>query len=163
MLYYSYIPSPLGTLTLVARNQKLLGLFFGKKKEKELIQNYHQEKTITLNLNYFIFTKVKRQLEEYFCGQRKKFSIPLSLEGTKFQKKAWETLTKIPFGHTLSYSEQAQKMGCKKAVRAVGSANGKNKLSIIIPCHRVISKNGTLGGFGGGQDKKRKLLDLEII
>lgn len=162
MLHYLYISSPLRSLTLVARKENLLGLFFGKKKQRELLQLYPQERIIRQSSHCPVFAEVKKQLKEYFSGQRQVFSIPLSLEGTEFQKRAWNALREIYFGHTLSYSEQAQRMGCKNAVRAVGSANGKNKISIIIPCHRVISKNGNLGGFNGGLNKKRKLLDLEL-
>ena len=102
-----------------------------------------------------------RMLREYFDGKRKSFDLPLRPSGTEFQIKAWNALLSIPYGQTRSYKEQAEAIGNPKACRAVGNANGKNPISIIIPCHRVIGSNGSLVGFGGGLDVKRMLLDLE--
>jgi len=104
-----------------------------------------------------------QQLNEYFAGDRKEFSIKLQLEGTNFQKKVWNQLMKIPYGKTASYKEVAAAIKNEKAVRAVGSANGRNNIAIIIPCHRVIAHDGTLGGYGGGLWKKEWLLDHEQI
>ena len=101
------------------------------------------------------------QLKEYFEGNRKNFSIPLHTPGTAFQNKVWETLQTIPYGETLSYEQMAIKTGNPKAVRAVGTANGFNRISVIIPCHRVIGKNGHLTGYGGGLERKKWLLDFE--
>ena len=101
------------------------------------------------------------QLEEYFAGTRKKFDVPLDLEGTDFQKKVWEELKKIPYGKTISYKTLAEKLGDVKSIRAVGKANGQNPIAIIIPCHRVIGSNGSLTGYAGGLDIKEKLLHLE--
>lgn len=101
------------------------------------------------------------QLEEYFQGKRKKFTLSLKPEGTDFQKKVWKQLQKIPFGKTCSYKEIAIRIKNKKAVRAVGSANGKNPFFIIVPCHRVIASDGSLGGYAGGLEVKIKLLKLE--
>jgi len=102
-----------------------------------------------------------KQLEEYFRGDRKKFDFPLVLHGTEFQKKAWEALQKIPYGHTCSYGEIAAIIGNPKASRAVGMANNRNPIPIIIPCHRVIGHNGKLTGYAGGLELKQKLLELE--
>jgi len=101
------------------------------------------------------------QINEYFMGDRKEFNLPLSIKGTEFQKKVWKALTEIPYGETRSYKEIAEMVNSPKAYRAVGMANNKNPLSIIIPCHRVIGSNGKLVGYGGGIDIKIKLIDLE--
>lgn len=108
-----------------------------------------------------LLTELKIQLKEYFSGKRKNFDVPLSLKGTHFQMKAWQTLLEIPFGKTLSYSDQAKKMKKPQAVRAVGTANSKNPMCLIIPCHRVTRADGTLGGYAGGIEIKEKLLQLE--
>ena len=108
-----------------------------------------------------IIAQTISQLEEYFAGQRKEFDIPLHLEGTEFQVSTWNALRKIPYGQTISYAQQAASIGRPAAVRAVGSANGRNPIAIIIPCHRVIAKSGELGGFASGLCDKKFLLDLE--
>jgi O-6-methylguanine DNA methyltransferase len=102
------------------------------------------------------------QLEEYFGGRRKVFDLPLDLRGTEFQLSVWCALRQIPFGETRSYAEVARAIGSPRAVRAVGAANGSNPVPIIVPCHRVVASGGGLGGYGGGLDLKRKLLDLEL-
>lgn len=103
----------------------------------------------------------KKQLEEYFSGKRKEFNIKLDIIGTDFQVSAWKAMQKIPYGKTISYSEEAKMVGNEKAVRAIGAANGRNKIPIIIPCHRVVGKNGKLVGYTGGLDIKEYLLMLE--
>ncbi len=103
------------------------------------------------------------QLREYFSGERKKFNLPLDLEGTEFQNKVWKELQKIPYGKTISYKTLSEKIGNVKAIRAVGKANGQNPVAIIIPCHRVIGSNGSLTGYAGGLDIKEKLLLLEGV
>ncbi|MGE0764295.1 MAG: methylated-DNA--[protein]-cysteine S-methyltransferase [Bdellovibrionales bacterium] len=108
-----------------------------------------------------ILDQAEKELVEYFKGQRKKFDVALDLDGTDFQKKVWQQLRKIPYGKTYSYQELARQIQNEKATRAVGTANGRNRLPIIIPCHRVIAANGTLGGYSGGLDIKIKLLELE--
>jgi methylated-DNA-[protein]-cysteine S-methyltransferase len=107
------------------------------------------------------FAEVMRQLREYFDGKLKEFDLPLTLEGTEFQRRVWTSLLAIPYGETISYAELAQRIGNPKAVRAVGLANGSNPIPIIIPCHRVIGSNGSLTGFGGGLVTKKQLLALE--
>ncbi len=107
------------------------------------------------------FAEVRKQLAEYFRGERRKFDLKLAPEGTPFQLAAWRQLRRIPYGKTISYGEQARRMGNPKAARAVGAANGENPISIIVPCHRVIGADGRLMGFGGGLGKKKRLLDLE--
>jgi len=107
------------------------------------------------------FDTLRKQLNEYFKGERKDFDIPLDLVGTEFQKQVWLSLLKIPYGHTTSYAKQAELLGRPSAVRAVANANGKNKISIILPCHRVIGSDGSLTGYGGGIWRKKKLLEFE--
>lgn len=107
-----------------------------------------------------LIKKAHMQLEEYFQGKRKSFDLPVSPQGTDFQKRAWQTLLEIPYGETISYSQEAERVNCSCA-RAVGSANGKNPILIVIPCHRVINKDGRLGGYTGGLEVKEFLLELE--
>ena len=102
-----------------------------------------------------------KQLDEYFAGKRQTFDLPLAPQGTSFQQTAWKQLQKIPYGQTISYSQEAKAIGHPKACRAVGSANGKNPIAIIIPCHRVIAADGGLGGYASGLDIKMRLLELE--
>ena len=108
-----------------------------------------------------ILRRAVTQITEYFAGQRTAFDLPLDLAGTAFQQKAWLALATIPYGTTISYAEQARRVGHPRAVRAVGSANGRNPVPIVLPCHRVVTSGGSLGGFGGGLDVKRALLDHE--
>lgn len=108
-----------------------------------------------------VINQVKQELDEYFYGDRRKFDVPIGLIGSDFQKKVWHELIRIPAGTTYSYKELAEKIGRPTAVRAVGNANGKNQLAIIVPCHRVINSNGELGGYGGGIERKRWLLTHE--
>lgn len=107
------------------------------------------------------FGEVCRQLDEYFAGERVKFDLMLAPAGTPFQQRVWQALLEIPFGETASYAEVARRIGSPRAVRAVGSANGRNPIAIVIPCHRVIASDGSLGGYGGGLDRKSFLLRLE--
>lgn len=144
------ISSPIGKLTLQLDHSALEAIHFGEIK----IDGYEYKKTE-------LTQQVIKELEEYFQGERKRFTLPLSLEGTYFQKKVWEALEDIPFGETRTYKEIATKIGHEGAYRAVGSANNKNKIPIVIPCHRVIASNGKLAGYAGGMDLKEKLLNLE--
>ena len=148
------IKSPIGSLVLISDKSALIGIEFGKGKVENLPIKPTKE-------NHPILNETEKQLIEYFSGNRREFDIPLKLEGTDFQKKVWQELSKIPFGETISYQQLAEKMGSKNKARAVGNANGKNPIPIIIPCHRVIEKNGKLGGFGGGLLIKQFLLELE--
>lgn len=108
-----------------------------------------------------LFDRTRKQLDDYFAGQSNAFDLPLVLKGTDFQRRVWAELLKIPFGQTISYQQLADRLGKPNASRAVGGANGKNPLYIVVPCHRVIAADGSLGGYGGGLDAKRTLLDLE--
>jgi methylated-DNA-[protein]-cysteine S-methyltransferase len=108
-----------------------------------------------------ILARAVKQLKEYFSGKRTQFDLPLDVAGTEFQMRVWAELQKIPFGKTTSYGDLARKLGKEKAFRAVGTANGKNPVSIIVPCHRVIAADGALGGYSGGLGVKKRLLELE--
>jgi methylated-DNA-[protein]-cysteine S-methyltransferase len=108
-----------------------------------------------------LLSETQRQLDAYFAGKIARFDLPLNPRGTEFQKRVWKTLVAIPFGQTISYTELAQRVGRPTAIRAAGAANGQNPVSVIIPCHRVLGKNGDLTGYGGGLDAKRRLLELE--
>lgn len=150
-LKQTQIPSPIGKLFLVASEIGLRGIYWEKQTSPMLKQN-ESHKILDLAVS---------ELKEYFAGKRKKFQVPLELIGTKFQKEVWMALRAVPYGKTLSYKDIAQKIKNPKAMRAVGSANGKNPLCIIIPCHRIISSDGSLGGYSGGLHIKTKLLNLE--
>lgn len=149
--YALVINSPIGLLTLIEENGFLVELSFGDTVN---YQNTIIEETPLL-------VQTKKELDEYFLGQRTSFNIPYKLNGTTFQQGVWNALTKIPYGKTISYQGIAINVGNRKAVRAVGGANNKNPIAIIIPCHRVIGKNSKLIGYGGGLDKKIFLLNLE--
>lgn len=143
--------SKVGPLYLVASEKGLKGVFV-KRQAVGMIKTLKESKILQNAVN---------ELSEYFNGDRKKFDIPLDIEGTEFQKRVWNQLRKIPFGKTFSYKELATQIKNEKACRAVGTANGKNPLCIIIPCHRIIAADGTLGGYSGGIALKIKLLELE--
>ena len=147
-MYRGHIESPIGTVEIITDDSGVVSVFFVENKGEGTEKNE-------------ILKRAEKQLTEYFEGNRKDFDLELSLEGTDFQKKAWNELANIPYGETISYKQQSERIGNVKAIRAVGGANGKNKISIILPCHRVIGKNGSLTGFAGGLDKKKWLLDFE--
>ena len=154
MEFYSLILSPLGQVTVQANEEGLLGLWFETHTTKP-------ENLGTFLPEHPVLKEAERQLALYFDGQLTHFDIPVAAKGTPFQKEVWNTLREIPFGETLSYQEVANRIGKSKAVRAVGAANGKNPVLIIVPCHRVIGKSGKLTGYAGGIDRKGQLLRLE--
>jgi len=155
-LVYKRYMSPIGALSLVANDSYLVSILFeGEQFDDELGEDFSEN-------SHEILDDTSTQLDEYFLGTRKTFDLPLLVDGTAFQKVVWNELLNIPYGETISYSEQAARMGNPKAVRAVGATNGKNHLPIVIPCHRVIGKNGTLTGYAGGVDIKKFLLNLEL-
>jgi len=152
--FYTTYTSPLGVMTLQANDDGMLGAWFETQTtQPENLGEYVED--------HPILGDVITQLDEYFSGQRKIFNIPLAANGTGFQKKVWQALTTIPYGQTWSYQDLANAIGNPKAVRAVGLANGKNPVSIVVPCHRVIGKNGKLTGYAGGVERKAQLLELE--
>lgn len=151
------IDSPVGRLTLIANQKRKLSAILWENDDPNLVKpenmtedNYDQ-----------VLLEAEQQLKEYFEGERQIFSFDLDFNGTEFQKKVWNALLTIPFGETRSYGDIARQIGNPKSVRAVGAANGKNPISIVIPCHRVIGSTGKLVGFGGGIENKALLLDLE--
>ena len=149
--------SPVGDLKLVVNKDALVAVLWDNENPKRVkLGEMVEEK------NHSLLNEVERQLKEYFAKKRKQFDLPLHAEGTPFQEHVWECLRQIPYGTVVSYKDIAVKMQNPLAVRAVGSANGRNPISIIVPCHRVIASGGGLGGFAGGLDRKQILLDLEI-
>lgn len=145
----------IGPLYLVANETGLEGVLW-KKKNVEMVKTLNGK-----NPALKVLSQAKIEIEEYLSGRRKKFKVPLNPIGTEFQKKVWRELAKIPYGTTVSYKDIAKKINQEKACRAVGTANGKNPLSLIVPCHRVIASDGILGGYAGGLKTKTMLLELE--
>ncbi len=146
--YQSLMDTPLGPLLISANDQAITAVAFTDTPPAKPVENA-------------LTRAAKAQLVEYFAGQRHQFELPLAPAGTPFRQAAWQALCAIPYGETRSYAEQAERMGNPKAVRAVGAANGANPIAIVIPCHRVIGKNGTLTGYAGGLNRKAWLLELE--
>lgn len=153
---FTYCDSPLGTVTLQANEQGLLGVWFETHTTKPEDLGIQED-------SFPIFQSVKEQLERYFAGDAVQFDVPIAAKGTPFQQSVWHALTTIPYGETWSYAQLADAIGNPKAVRAVGLANGKNPVSVIVPCHRVIGKNGKLTGYAGGIERKQRLLTIEGI
>jgi methylated-DNA-[protein]-cysteine S-methyltransferase len=147
--YTSYYSSPLGQLKIQCSDEHLQAVIF--MKEEEEIQNDGHE----------ILSASTKQLDEYFSGNRKNFDLPMLQSGTSFQQKVWDLLLQIPFGKTISYNDLSKQYGDLKAIRAVASANGRNNLAIIVPCHRVIGSNQSLTGYAGGLWRKKWLLEHE--
>ena len=157
-LVYKFIASPVGKLKLVASREGLVAILWGRdtpsKADLELGEMGNDER-------HPVLVETERQLNEYFAGERREFSLRLDMRGTAFQKDVWEALLAIPYGETRSYGQIAKQIGRPSASRAVGAANGQNPIPIVVPCHRVIGSTGKLTGFGGGLDVKEKLLGIE--
>jgi methylated-DNA-[protein]-cysteine S-methyltransferase len=151
---YSYIDCPLGRMFIRGDEQFVTGLFMPRYKGWRGPDASWRQSDAS-------FVAAREQLAEYFAGERQQFDVPLKLVGTAFQLRVWQELVRIPFGTTISYAQLAQRLGKPTASRAVGHANGRNPISIIVPCHRVIGADGKLTGYAGGVDKKRWLLALE--
>lgn len=148
--------SPLGPIHLAASERGLAAVAFPENWREVKARLPALEKGENEALKAAV-----RQLEEYFAGARTEFTVPLDLQGTAFQKSAWAALLRIPYGKTFTYGQQAREMKRPKAVRAVGAANGRNPVCILVPCHRVIGADGSLTGYAGGMNTKRALLELE--
>jgi AraC family transcriptional regulator, regulatory protein of adaptative response / methylated-DNA-[protein]-cysteine methyltransferase len=159
----SLYESPLGTIILAANSEGLCLAEFTDRRMLEyqlkVLKKYFSGPIIPGKNKYLI--QAEKELNDYFSGNLKEFKIPVVYPGTEFQHEVWNELRKIPYGKTISYEELANRVGIRKAARAVGTANGMNRIAIIIPCHRVVNKDGRLGGYGGGVWRKRKLLELE--
>lgn len=154
--YATTVDSPVGRLLLVSDGTALTALLFGGERDAAGVAG-----PCAMDAAAAPFPQARRELLEYFAGRRTSFEIPLAPRGTPFQKRVWEALRRIPHGSTASYAEIARAVGSPGAARAVGAANRRNPLAIIVPCHRVIGSNGTLTGYAGGLARKRALLDLE--
>jgi methylated-DNA-[protein]-cysteine S-methyltransferase len=151
---YTTMESPIGELLLVGDGDTLSGLYMQDGRKPARITADWKESAAS-------FIDVKQQLEEYFAGERTTFDVKLATEGAPFEREVWHALEAIPYGETVSYGEIARRVGQPTASRAVGTANGRNPISVIVPCHRVIGANGSLTGYGGGLERKRLLLELE--
>jgi methylated-DNA-[protein]-cysteine S-methyltransferase len=153
MIHYRTIDSPIGPLALAGRARVLTNL--------RMVQQTHEPNRTGWVPDDRAFPEVVDQLEAYFAGQRTDFDLELGLAGSEFQRRVWQALLTIPYGETRSYGQVAEQIGASGAARAVGLANGRNPIAIIVPCHRVIGASGSLTGYGGGLDRKRSLLELE--
>lgn len=156
--YWTALDSPVGRLYLTSDSEQLTGILLPNHFSDTESRPLGVEKD-----DLSIFTRTRAQLEAYFQGTLQEFDLPLAPLGTAFQQRVWEELCRIPYGVTISYGELAQRIGSPKAVRAVGQANGRNPIPIVVPCHRVIGSSGKLVGYGGGLPVKTQLLALEGI
>ena len=154
MKQHTVVDSPYGPLTLVAEDGVLCGLYMTAQRHRPPEENFGPREDS-------LFAEAEEQLEAYFASELKEFTVPLRLHGTPFQRTVWAELRKIPYGETRSYGDLAETLGNPGASRAVGLANGKNPIGIIVPCHRVVGADGSLTGYGGGLDRKKRLLDFE--
>jgi methylated-DNA-[protein]-cysteine S-methyltransferase len=155
-LFYKFMNSPVGNLKLVASDQGLVAILWENNTPRRV-----PLEDLTEAANHPMLARTEQQLQEYFAGKRKSFSMPLDMRGTHFQKSVWQALQAIPFGETRTYGDLARQLGNPTATRAVGAANGRNPVSIVVPCHRVIGASGKLTGFAGGLAVKAHLLGLE--
>jgi methylated-DNA-[protein]-cysteine S-methyltransferase len=154
MKQHTVTDSPYGPLTLVADDGVLCGLYMTDQRHRPPEETFGSPDDIP-------FTEAREQLSAYFAGELKEFTLELRLHGTPFQRRVWDQLTRIPYGETRTYGQLADLLGNSKASRAVGLANGRNPIGIIVPCHRVIGASGGLTGYGGGLERKQRLLDFE--
>lgn len=150
---YCEYACPIGTLTLVASDAGLQAIWWPDDTRRQELGDAQPD--------HPVLVQARRELDEYFAGDRTDFDVPLDPQGTDFQKAAWEVLRTIPYAQTMTYAEQARRLGDANKARAVGAANGRNPLSIVVPCHRVIGSSGALTGFAGGLDTKHWLLEFE--
>jgi methylated-DNA-[protein]-cysteine S-methyltransferase len=155
-VFYTHLSSPLGKLLLTSDGDNLTAIYFPKHQHENLPAAHWRRDPKCLD-------EACRQLRAYFVGELHKFDLPLAMAGSPFERRVWNALRKIPHGKTVSYGDIAAKIGQPKACRAVGLANGRNPIPIVVPCHRVIGSNGSLTGYGGGLDTKRRLLELEGV
>jgi methylated-DNA-[protein]-cysteine S-methyltransferase len=154
VLLYTTMDSPIGELLLLGEGQTLRGLYMQEgRKPVRVAADWEPDASA--------FESVVEQLHEYFEGRLTEFDVPLDMHGTPFERRVWNALRDIPYGETASYGEVARRIGQPSASRAVGLANGRNPIAVIVPCHRVIGANGTLTGYGGGLERKQLLLELE--
>jgi methylated-DNA-[protein]-cysteine S-methyltransferase len=156
MIDYARIASPLGDILAAAESGALIGLWFEGQKYSPAIPEDWRENAASPAI-----VRCRKQLDEYFAGKRDRFDLPLAPRGTAYQQRIWREIAAIPFGETLSYAELAKRAGNADAARAAGAATGRNPVSIVIPCHRVVGSGGALTGYAGGLERKTRLLGLE--
>lgn len=161
MIFYLEQESPVGSLLIAATNAGICGIYFEEHKHFKGKDGWMQSQAGSPAASHLALAAA--QLDEYFAGKRTEFDVPLDLSGTVFQRDVWQALVDIPFGCHISYAQHAQKLGKPKALRAVGAAIGRNPVSIIVPCHRVLGSSGAVTGYAGGLERKRFLLALEGI
>ncbi len=156
MRYYDFYDSPQGQMLLVAGDEGLSGVYFdGQKYHPRVASQWRRD------AGHAPLRQARRELAEYFGGERKRFDTPLAAEGTVFQRSVWKAIASVGFGETITYGELARRAGCPGSARAAGAATGRNPIGIIVPCHRILGSNGSLTGYAGGLDRKRALLALE--
>jgi methylated-DNA-[protein]-cysteine S-methyltransferase len=155
-LFSKIVSSPIGNLKLVASDRGLVAILWENDRPRRV-----RLEDVKENREHPMLLRAEDELAQYFAGKRNAFSVPLDMRGTPFQKQVWEALLGIPFGETRTYGQLAMQLGNPRATRAVGAANGRNPIAIIVPCHRVIGFSGKLTGFAGGLDAKEHLLQLE--
>jgi methylated-DNA-[protein]-cysteine S-methyltransferase len=158
MIRYARIPTPAGTLFATAENGALTGIYFDKQQHFPSDMSQWQE-----DANATPLPECAQQIREYFGGTRTEFDLPLAPVGTDFQQRVWKQIARIPFGKTITYSELAKRAGAEGSARAAGAATGRNPLTIVVPCHRVVGSDGSLTGYAGGLPRKTKLLELEGV
>lgn len=156
MTSYARFETPLGLLIAVCNDGGLTGLYFHDEKHAVAIQPDWREEASARPL-----ADCRRQLDEYFAGRRRTFDVVLAAEGTEFQKRVWNQIARIPYGETITYSELARRAGSPGSSRAAGAATGRNPISILVPCHRVVGSDGSLTGYAGGLPRKTRLLEIE--
>ncbi len=156
MTSYSIIKTPLDNLMLAANETELIGVYFIDGEHIPAVSKGWKR-----DARHPVLRQAEEQLQEYFAGKRTTFTLPLRLDGTNFQERVWRQIALIPYGKTISYSDLARKAGAPRAIRAAGTSTGRNPIGLIIPCHRVVGKNGGIGGYAGGLERKRYLLELE--
>ena len=156
MLYYDYYQSPHGRILLVADDRALTGVYFAGQKYHPRIDEQWKRAD-----RHEPLRQAKRELSEYFDGKRTRFTVEVSPHGTPFQRAVWKAIADVRFGQTIAYGELAERAGYPGSARAAGAATGRNPISIIVPCHRIVGSNGSLTGYAGGLAKKRALLELE--
>jgi methylated-DNA-[protein]-cysteine S-methyltransferase len=156
MIRYARIPTPAGTLFATAANGALTGIYFENQQYFPRDMDEWLEDASAAPL-----PECARQIREYFEGKRTSFDLPLAPEGTDFQQRVWKQIARIPFGKTITYSELAKRAGAEGSARAAGAATGRNPITLVVPCHRVIGSDGSLTGYAGGLPRKTKLLELE--
>ena len=156
MCYYDFYESPHGQMLLVAADEGLSGVYFDGQKYLPRVEPEWRR-----DARHAPLRQAKRELAEYFGGERERFETALAPEGTPFQRSVWKAISTVGFGETITYGELASRAGCAGSARAAGAATGRNPISIIVPCHRIVGSNGNLTGYAGGLDRKRALLALE--